>query len=98
MTYGKKDFSLDSLYIQTQDAANNIMSWMIKKIMKPRRSVGIEVFGVPTLQLGDIVEIEYDVDDINQISTDDTRFVVYSIETNVEPSGPTTNVYLSEVV
>jgi hypothetical protein len=98
MTYGKKDFNLDSIYIQTQDAANNIMGWIVKKIMRPRRAVGLEVFGMPTLQLGDIVEIEYDVDGINQISAGDTRFVVYSIENNVEPGGPTMNVYLSEVV
>lgn len=98
MTYGKKDFSLDSIYIQTQDAANNIMGWIIKKIMRPRRSVGVEVFGMPTIQLGDIVELEYDVDSVNQISAGDTRFVVYSIENNVESSGPTMNVYLSEVV
>lgn len=98
MTYGKKDFSLDSIYIQTQDAANDIMGWIVKKIMRPRRSVGIEVFGMPTIQLGDIVEIEYDVDSVNQISAGDTRFVVYSIESNVESSGPTMNVYLSEVV
>jgi hypothetical protein len=98
MTYGKKDFNLDSIYIQTQDAANNIMSWIVKKIMKPRRSLGVEVFGMPILQLGDIVELEYDVDGINQISAGDTRFVVYSIENNVDSSGPTMNVYLSEVV
>jgi hypothetical protein len=98
MTYGKKDFSLDSIYIQTQDAANNIMGWIIKKIMRPRRSVGIQVFGMPIIQLGDIVEIEYDAEGINQISAGDTRFVVYSIETNVDAEGPTMSVYLSEVV
>jgi len=98
MTYGKKDFSLDSIYIQTQDVANNIMGWIVKKIMRPRRSVGVEVFGMPIIQLGDIVELEYDVDNINQISAGNTRFVVYSIENNVEPDGPKMNVYLSEVV
>jgi hypothetical protein len=98
ITYGKKDFSLDSIYIQTHDAANNIMGWIIKKIMRPRRSVGVEVFGLPILQLGDIVEIEYDVDGVNQIAAGNTRFVVYSIENNVDASGPTMSVYLSEVV
>jgi hypothetical protein len=97
-TYGKKDFSLDSLYIQTQDSANDVMGWIVKKIMKPRRSVGVEVFGLPILQLGDIVEIEYDVDGVNQIVAGNTRFVVYCIENNVSSEGPTMNVYLSEVV
>ncbi len=98
MTYGNKDFSLDSIYIQTQDAANDIMGWIVKKIMRPRRSVGIDVFGMPIIQLGDIVEVEYDVDSVNQISADDTRFVVYSIENEVGEDGPTMRVYLSEVV
>jgi hypothetical protein len=98
MTYGKKDFSLDSVYIQTQDAANNIMGWIVKKIMRPRRAVGLEVFGMPIIQLGDILELEYDVDSVNQLSADDTRYVVYSIETNVDASGPVMNVYLSEVI
>lgn len=96
ITYGKKDFSLDVPFIQNSDSANDMMDWMIKKVMKPRKSIGIEMFPMPTLQLGDIVELEYEKNGINELS--DSRFVVYSIEYARKKTGPSMKVYLSEVV
>jgi len=99
MSYGKKQFALDAPYIQDQDTAENLMAWMISKIMKPRKSIGMSVFGVPTLQLGDIVEIDYnDKSGNNEISLNDSRFVVYHIEYKKDASGPSHTVYVSEVV
>lgn len=99
ITHGVKDFSLDASYIQTQDEANNLMSWLINKVMKPRKSVGIQVFGMPILQLGDIVSINYSSDDgVNAISPESSRFVVYNIEYAGTPSGPEMTVYVTEVV
>jgi hypothetical protein len=96
ITYGKKDFTLDVPFIQSTDSANDMMDWIIKKIMKPRKSIGIEIFPMPTLQLGDIVDLEYIKNDIDELSG--SRFVVYSIEYNRKVSGPSMSVYLSEVV
>lgn len=99
MTHGRNQFSLDAPYIQTHDDANNLMSWMISKIMKPRRSVGVKVFGMPTVQLGDILSVDYtNQDGINEISADDSRFVVYGIEYSRDETGPNMSIYLSEVV
>ena len=86
ITYGKKDFTLDTQYIQTQDAANDLMSWTIKKVMKPRKSVGIDLFAMPTIQLGDIVKVNYIAEEVNQISN--SRFVVYSIDYSKKETGP----------
>jgi hypothetical protein len=99
ITNGKKDFSLTVPYVQTQDAATDLMGWIASKVMKPRKSVGVKVFGMPTLQLGDIVDIDYVSKDGNiQISKADTRFVVYSVEySRASGSGPEMIVYLSEV-
>jgi hypothetical protein len=98
LTHGKKDFTLDAPYIQSHDDAENLMSWMISKVMKPRKSVGVNVFGVPILQLGDIVNINYkDTNNINQVSDDSDRFVVYQIEYSVSSDGPEMSVFLSEV-
>ena len=96
ITYGKKDFALDVPFIQNSDSANDMMDWIIKKVMKPRKSIGIEMFPMPTLQLGDIVDLEYIKNDINELS--DSRFVVYSIEYARKNNGPSMKVYLSEVV
>jgi hypothetical protein len=97
-TYGKKDFTLDTPYIQTQDDANDLMKWMISKIMKPRLSVGVKVFGASTMQLGDIVKVDFKTsDEVLQIS-EAQRFVVYNIEYSNSGSGPEMTAYLSEVV
>jgi len=99
LTHGRKEFTLDAPYIQSHDDAENLLGWMISKIMKPRRSIGLKVFAMPTLQLGDIVEISYkDSDGINQASLDGARFVVYQIEYTKTIDGPEMTVFLSEVV
>ncbi len=98
LTYGKKTFTINTPYIQSQDAAKDLMQWLIGKIMKPRKAVGMEVLAMPHIQLGDIVEIAYSKDGIAQISNQSTgRYVVYSIEYTRNNDGPTMNVHLSEV-
>jgi hypothetical protein len=98
MTHGKKDFSLEVPYIQTQDDANSLMSWIISKIMKPRKSVGVKIFSNPLLQLGDIVTIKYkDSNLIDQVSEQNTKFVVYNINYSKSVDGPEMTIYLSEV-
>ena len=97
ITYGKNDFTIDSEYIQTDDAAEELMGWIINKTMTPKKSVGIEIFATPTIQLGDIVTINYISNDVNIIASDLTRFVVYNIEYSRNENGPTMILYLSEV-
>jgi hypothetical protein len=99
MTYGKREFTLDTPYIQTQDDANDLMSWMISKIMKPRLAVGVKIFGASTMQLGDIVNIDYQTDSgVDQVLPSDSRFVVYNIEYSNDGTGPSVTAYLSEVL
>jgi hypothetical protein len=97
ITYGRNEFSIDSMYIQSADAANNLMKWIISKIMKPRRSLGVSIFANPTIQLGDIISIDY-ADSLNEVAFElEKRFVVYSIDYKKESSGPSMTLYLSEV-
>jgi ribosomal protein S6E (S10) len=98
MSYGKKDFSIEVPYIQSHDAAENLMSWVIKKIMKPRRSMGVKIFANPMIQLGDIVSVDYIDNGIDMVSSIEKRFVVYNIEYTRENNGPSMTVFLSEVV
>lgn len=97
VTHGRNEFVIEAPYIQSRDSATKMMKWLSTKIMKPRKSVGLEVFSMPTLQLGDIVEVDYTADDVNQISLENSRFVVYQIDYSRDVSGPTMQVYLSEV-
>jgi hypothetical protein len=98
ITDGEKAFSIDASYIQSKDEAENMMSWLVSKIMQPRKSVGVSVFGMPILQLGDIVQIDYtNQNGVNELSDPGTRFVVYHIDYSKTPQGPSMDVYLSEV-
>ena len=98
MTQGNKSFSLSAPYIQSKDAAEDMMAWLTNKIMKPRKSVGLTLFGLPTLQLGDIVNIDYTNNEgVSEISNISDRFVVYHIEYDKTPEGLTMTTYLSEV-
>lgn len=98
LSNGKKSFTINAPYLQSQDAANDMMQWLVGKIMKPRKAVGIETFSLPHLQLGDIVEVEYNVNNVPQISNESTgRYVIYSIEYRRADDGPSTTIYLSEV-
>jgi hypothetical protein len=98
MTYGKKDFSLEAPYIQSHDDAENLLAWVIKKIMKPRKSIGVKVFANPMIQLGDIVSVDYIENQIDKVGSKDSRFVVYNIEYSKEKDGPEMTIFLSEVV
>jgi hypothetical protein len=98
MTYGKKDFSLDTPYIQSQDEASSLMKWMIEKTSKPRKSIGVKIFAIPTIQLGDIVSLDYKENAIDMAANSSSRFVVYNIDFSRDSSGPDMTLFLSEVV
>ncbi len=98
MIYGKNEFSIDSMYVQTPDDAEALMGWIINKIMHPKKSVGVNLFSIPTLQLGDIVTIDYkDSTNLDLVASDTSRFVVYNIEYSRGTDGPSMTAYLSEV-
>jgi hypothetical protein len=98
MIYGKNEFSIDSLYIQTDDAAQSLMGWIINKVMHPKKSIGVNLFSIPTLQLGDIVTVDYkDSSGLDLVTSDSSRFVVYNIDYSRSNNGPSMTVYLSEV-
>ncbi len=98
MQHGKKDFSLDATYVQSQDEAWDLMRWIIEKIAKPRKSIGVKIFSNPTIQLGDIVSLDYKEDGMDVVSNSANRFVVYNIEFSRSSNGPEMQLYLSEVL
>ena len=96
-TYGVKSFDISTKFVQDQDVANDMMGWLISKMSKPRKAVGLETFGTSFLQLGDIVKIDYDdSENVEQIPAD-SRFVLYSSEYRYGSEGPQQILYLSEV-
>jgi hypothetical protein len=105
ITYGKKEFTLAAPYIQSQDAANNMMEWIISKIMKPRKSMGIKIFANSLIQVGDMIKVDYveksdplDSDYQDVVADSDKVFVVYHIEYSKDSQGPNMTIYVSEVI
>jgi hypothetical protein len=74
------------------------MGWMIDKLMVPKKSVGLKIFATPTIQLGDIVTINYkDSNNLDLVTSVDSRFIVYNIEYSRKINGPDMTLYLAEV-
>ena len=99
--YGVNEFTpINSPYIQSTDVAEDVFGWVIDKVSVPKKVVGVNTFGTSTLQLGDIINIDYkdpQGDGIDIIAPEDTRFVIYNIEYQKNVSGLTTTLYLVEV-
>lgn len=78
--YGQRQFTLNPMYIQSVDDANDLMEWMINKTVRERQAVDAQVFGTPQLQLGDLVTIDYDMPEGNSFVDTTKQFVVYGID------------------
>jgi hypothetical protein len=98
LTYGPKSFTIDSPYIQNEDTATKLMDYIIKKISKPRKAVAVEIFGMPIIQLGDLVNFSYDTQKTLPNAVTGNNYVVYAIEHQTKQNGPSTILYLSEVL
>lgn len=99
MTYGKQEFSLDATYVQSDDAARELMAWLTQRITKPRLAMAVTIFSNPLVQLGDVVSVySKNSDNTDQIVSELKQFVVYAIDHSRTVSGDIVNtLYLSEV-
>lgn len=99
--FGNKEFSLESMYIQSDDYANNLMGWIINKTMRPRRRLSIKTYAAPHLQIGDLVQVNYllpddlgrEIDFVNP----ETKFIITEISYNRNQNGPETSMKLMEI-
>lgn len=97
LSYGNKAFTIDSPYIQSEETATELMEYIINKVSRPRKAVAVQTFGMPIIQLGDLVKFSYDTNLVLPNTVTDNNFVVYGIEQDVSETGPSTILYLSEV-
>jgi hypothetical protein len=96
--YGRNEITIESPYIQSTDVAEDVFGWIIKKVSKPRKMIGLSTFGTQNLQLGDIVDVKYlSKEGIDVVVPDGKRFVIYQIEHSQKSEGPETTMYLAEV-
>ena len=78
--YGNKSFSLDSVYIQNEDSAKDIMKWILDKTIRPRKVFEINTFATAHIQLGDIIKIDFDLPEGVKMVDENKRFVVISAQ------------------
>ena len=102
-TYGRQEFEeISSDYIQDDAVAEDMLSWVMSKTLRPRQLIGANVFGVSHMQLGDIVRVDYDVQPteaqpMEAITSKDKDFVVYQFDYAKTLDGINTTAYLVEV-
>lgn len=79
---GKREFSINPIYIQNEDMANDLMQWLVNKTLRERKSFTIETFGTPHLQLGDIININYNLPEGVDLVDPSKQFIISGIETS----------------
>jgi hypothetical protein len=95
--YGTNEFTIESPYIQTDDAAENVFGWTLEKITKQKILIGLNTFATFNIQLGDLLKINYkDNKGMNIISNPEKLFVVYNVEYTKDMNGENITMYLVE--
>ena len=95
--YGANEFTIESNYIQTDDAAENVFGWTLEQVTRPKILVGLNTFATFNLQLGDLIKINYKNNEgIDLISDESKNFVVYNIEYTKDTNGENMTMYLVE--
>jgi hypothetical protein len=95
--YGTNEFTIESPYIQSDDAAENVFAWTLEKITKPKILVGLNTFATFNLQLGDLLKIDYKNNEgMDVISDIEKNFVIYNIEYTKDQNGENMTMYLAE--
>jgi hypothetical protein len=95
--YGSKSFSIDSVYIQNEDSAKDIMKWILDKTIRPRKVFEIDTFGTAHVQLGDIVKINFDLPEGVKMVDENKRFVVISAQYGRSSSNVKSQLRVMEV-
>jgi len=95
--YGNKSFSIDSVYIQNEDSAKDIMKWILDKTIRPRKIFEIDTFGTAHVQLGDIIKINFDLPEGVKMVDENKRFVVISAQYGRSSSNVKSQLRVMEV-
>ena len=104
--HGVRSFSIDSEYIQNYDMASSILDWIINKTVNPKLYVTLQVFAMPNLSLGDVVNLNVKFKESRESYSEERaeivqidplkKFIVYGIDYRRDPDGPNMIVNLVE--
>lgn len=85
---GEIEIEYESPWTQNENAANNLIDWLVTRWPRSDSSLTLEIFGNPLLELGDVVHVDYN-------NIDDDYYVVNI--SNSFDQGLSTNLSLRKV-
>lgn len=82
---------LDSNWIQSKESANKLVNTIAKGLNIFSKDISVQIFGNPLIQVGDIVQLSYNLGGLNQ-----QKYIVHSVSHSFD-SGLSTNLVLNMV-
>ena len=76
---GTKEFTLESIYLQSEEQTAQLMEWLIGKITRERKEITVTCFPMPQIQLGDIATISYTTPSGKSYVDSNKKFVISEI-------------------
>lgn len=93
--YGKQEILLSGKFINRLDQAQTLADWVINNLSNERKSINVEIFPNPLLELGDKIGLLYDDKNYN----DQTKtYSVVSISHSISNGGPSMSLEIRECV
>lgn len=93
--YGKQEILLSGKFINRLDQAQDLADWVINNLSKERKSINVEIFPNPLLELGDKVGLVYS----DKNYDDETKtYSIISISHGISNSGPSMSLEIRECV
>jgi hypothetical protein len=82
---------LDSMWIQSKESANKLVNTIAKGLDNFSKDVSLQIFGNPLIQVGDIVQVSYNLPGLNQ-----QKYLVHSISHSFD-TGLSTSITLNMI-
>lgn len=86
-----ESIQLDSNWIQSKESANKLVSSIARGIDIFSKDISLEIFGNPLIQVGDVVQLSYNLGGLNQ-----QKYVVHSVSHTFD-NGLSTNLVLNMI-
>lgn len=93
--YGKQELQLSGQFINNRLQAKSLAKWVINNLSKERKTLKVDIFANPLLQLGDKVGLLYSD---KYYTNEQTTYTITSISYSVKNNGPEMSITLRECV
>jgi hypothetical protein len=93
--YGKQEIILSGDFINSWTQSTSLAKWVLQNLSKERKTINLQIFPNPLLELGDKVGVLYS----DKLYNDENKtYSVVSISHGISGNGPTMSVEIRECV